>query len=149
MKYLGVHLDQTLCLEHHISAVCRSAYFSLRQISSIRPYLSEASTARLVCATVTSKLDYCNSVLVGLPAEQIYRLQRVQNDAARLICKKRKRDHITPILVQLHWLPIQQRVEFKLASLAFRGFHDSLPKSLSDKLKKYVQGHPISFRKPL
>ena len=137
VKYLGVTLDCSLTMERHISNVCRSTFLALRRISSIRPFLSSKSTATLVHATVTSRLDYCNSSLSGIPSQQLSRLQRVQNNAVRLITKKRKHDHITPLLQQLHWLPISFRIQFKLAVLAFRFFDNSLPAYLSRSLSLY------------
>ena len=71
-----------------------------------RPYLSQSAAARLVAAMVISRFDYCNSVFIGLPADQIARLQRVQNNAARLVLKERRRDHVTPLLKELHWTVI-------------------------------------------
>ena len=137
VKYLGVTLDSTLTMERHVSSVCRSTFLALRRISSIRSFLSVKSTATLVHASITSRLDYCNSSLSGIPSEQLSRLQRVQNSAARLIMKKRKRDHVTPLLKQLHWLPISFRIQFKLAVLAFRFFDNSLPVYLSRSLSLY------------
>ena len=77
VKYLGVKIDQTLSMQDHISSTCRASFLELRRIASIRKYLSTGAAARLVSAMVTSRLDYCNSILAGLPAEQIARLQRV------------------------------------------------------------------------
>ena len=89
VKYLGVRLDKT-SMQKHISSVCCASFLELRRIASIRPYLSQSAAARLVTAMVISRLDYCNSVFIGLPADQIARLQRVQNNAARLVLKKKK-----------------------------------------------------------
>ncbi len=137
VKYLGVTIDQTLSMHNHISDVCRKAFFHLRRIALVRPYLSDSAAARLVTAFVSSRLDYCNSVLAGLPADQINRLQRIQNCAARLVLKKNKREHITPLLFQLHWLPVQFRIQFKLAVFAYRFFENSLPSYLSASLTAY------------
>ena len=90
VKYLGVHIDLTLCMRQHIDSVCRASFLELRQAATIRPYLSQSATARLVTAMVISRLDYCNSVFAGLPADQVARLQRIQNNAARLVTKKKK-----------------------------------------------------------
>ena len=85
VRNLGVHLDQTLSMQQHISSVCRAAYLELRRIASVRPYLTRTATAQLVSSAITSRLDYCNSSLAELPVKQISRLQRVQNNAAKLV----------------------------------------------------------------
>ena len=127
MKYLGVKIDQTLCMQDQISSVCHASFLELHRLASVRPYLSERTSARLVAALITSRLDYCNSVLAGLPAEQIGRLRRVQNSAVRLVLKKRKRDHITLLLNELHWLPVKFHCEYKIATLAYLHFDCTLP----------------------
>ena len=138
VKNLGVFLDNTLSMEQHISHLCRSAYLAMRQIASIRRYLTEKkTTVQLVCLFVLSRLDYCNAILAGLPATHIARLQRIQNNAARLVLQKSKEQHTTPLLKQLHWLPIQTRIDYKLATLAFRQFDGSLPQYLSSRLDIY------------
>ena len=137
VKNLGVFIDNTLSMEQHISHLCRSAYLAMRQIASIRRYLTEKNTVQLVCSFVLSRLDYCNATLAGLPATHIARLQRIQNNAARLVLEKSKRQHVTPLLKQLHWLPIQTRIDYKLATLAFRHFDGSLPQYLSSRLDIY------------
>ena len=137
VRYLGVTIDQTLSMQEQIGSICRSCFLQLRRIASIRSYLSATTCARLVTALITSRLDYCNSVLAGLPAEQISRLQRVQNSAARLVLKKRKRDHVTPLLKELHWLPVAFRIHYKLALLAYRHFNSTLPSYLSTALCTY------------
>ena len=106
--YFGVRLDRTLSMQQHTSYICRAAFLELRGIASIRPYLSQRAAARLVAALVISRLDYCESVFTGLPGDQIARLQRVQNNAAGLVMKKKK-DHVTPLLKELHWLPVEFR----------------------------------------
>ena len=95
VTYLGVHLDQTLSMRQHIDSVCRASFLELQRAATIRPYLSQSATARLVAAMIISRLDYCNSVFAGLPADQVARLQRIQNNAARLVMKKRKENEIT------------------------------------------------------
>ena len=127
VKYLGVHLDQTLCMRQHIDSVCRASSLELRRAATIRPYLSQTATARLVAAMIISRLDYCNSVFAGLPADQVARLQRIQINAARLVMKKRKRDHVTPLLKELHWLHVKSHFQYKITTLAYRHFEGSLP----------------------
>ena len=137
VKNLGVFLDNTLSMEQNISHFCRSAYLAMRQIASIRRYLTEKNTVQLMCSLVLSRLDYCNATLAGLPATHIARLQRIQNNAARLVLQKSKRQHVTQLLKQLHWLPIQTYIDYKLATLAFRHFDGSLPQYLSSRLDIY------------
>ena len=74
VKYLGVHFDKTWSMWQHIDSVCRASFLELRQAATIRPYLSLSATARLVSAMSISRLDYCNSVFAGLPADQIAQL---------------------------------------------------------------------------
>ena len=136
-KYLGVHLDETLSMKEQVTSLCRSFYFHLRKIASIRPYLSDESTAQLVSSLIISRLDYCSSTLSGLPSCSLNRLQKVQNNAARLVLRKQKSDHVTPLLEKLHWLPLEARIHYKIATLAFRHFENSLPPYLSELLHTY------------
>ena len=101
VTYLGVHLDQTLSTKQHISSLCRTTFLALKRIASIRPILSNSSTEKLVASMITSRLDYCNATLAGVADEQIARLKKIQNNAARLILKKSKRDHVTSRLKEL------------------------------------------------
>ena len=91
----------------HIKQISRTAFFHLRNIAKIRHILSQKDAEKPVHAFVTSRLDYCNSLLSGCPNKSLKTLQLVQNAAARVLTKTRKRDHITPILASLHWLPIR------------------------------------------
>ena len=134
VKTLGVFLNNILSVEQHISHLCHSAYLAMRQIASIRRYLTEKTTVQLVCSFVLSRLDYCNATLAGLPATHIARLQRIQNNATRLVLQKSKRQHATPLLKQLRWLPIQTHIDYKLATLAFWHFDGCKPGYLSSRL---------------
>ena len=93
---------------------------------------------------ITSRLDYCSTTLTGVADEQIARIQKIQNNAARLILKKSKRDHVTPLLKELHWLPVKYRIQYKLATLAFRHFDGTLPPYLSSSFCTYQPSR--SFR---
>ena len=86
---------------------------------------------------IISRLDYCNSVFARLLADQVARLQRIQNNATRLVMKKGKRDHVTPLLKELQWLPVKFRCHFKITTLAYRHFEGSLPPYLSSSLCTY------------
>ena len=137
VKYLGVKIDQSLTMRDQVSSICRACFLELRRLASIRPYLTESTCAKLVSCLVLSRLDYCNSVLAGLQEEQLCRLQRVQNNAARLVLGCKKRHRATPLLQKLHWLPVKHRCKYKLAVLAYRHFDGSLPPYLSSALSAY------------
>jgi len=122
-RNIGVIFDSTMSMLPHISSICKSASYHLRNISRIRKFLSTKTTEILVHAFVSSKLDHCNSLLYNVPKCALKKLQSVQNAAARLITCSRKYDHITPILKELHWLPISKRIKFKIMLLTFKARH--------------------------
>ena len=138
VKNLGVHIDNTLSMQTFTNSTTQSCYFHLRRISSIRKYLTTEATTKLVVSLILSRFDYCNSLLFGLPSSTTQNLQRIQNSAARLILKKRKSAHITPLLSSLHWLPIRQRILFKFLVMVFKSVNNLAPSYLSDQLKPYV-----------
>ncbi|KAI4872679.1 hypothetical protein NFI96_026548, partial [Prochilodus magdalenae] len=112
-RSLGVILDGQLSFSAHIANLTRSCRFLLYNIRRIRPFLSQEATQLLVQSLVISRLDYCSSLLAGLPLRAIRPLQLVQNAAARLIFNLPKFTHVTPLLRSLHWLPVVARIRFK------------------------------------
>ena len=112
VRDLGVVFDQYLTFHDHISGICKSTHFHLRGIGRIRNLLTFDATAQLIHALITSRLDFCNSILYNLPNKQIERLQRIQNQAARMLKRIPRRNHITPVLRELHWLRIHDRIIF-------------------------------------
>ena len=120
VRNLGVILDRHLNMSSNVNSICRSASLALRNIARVRKYLSQHNTERLVHAFISSKLDYCNSLLYGLPSTEIQKLQRIQNSAARLIVGTKRREHISPILYDLHWLPVRERIIFKVLLVTFK-----------------------------
>ena len=109
-QLVRIESDSTLSMTNHISTICRTAYMHLHNISRIRRYLTPEATKSLVHAFIMSRLDYGNALLAGLPFEHLKKLQRIQNIAARIITFTPRRDHITPILKQLHWLQTSHRI---------------------------------------
>ena len=100
--------------------------------------LDSKSTEILVHAFITCRLDQCNSLLYGLPDTQLSKLQRIQNSAARLVTLSRKHDHITPILYDLHWLPIKFRIMYKINLLTYKCLHGTAPIYLQELIHQYV-----------
>ena len=136
-KNLGVIIDPNLTMSKHVSAVCQAATFQLRRISRIRTFLTPSATKTLIHSLVTSRLDYCNIVLAGLPDYEIAKIQCILNAAARLTSKCPKFAHITPILIELHWLPVQQRILFKVLVLVYKALHDLAPPYIKSLITLY------------
>ena len=111
-----------------------ASYRHLHNVKRIRKYLSRESTEMLVHAFITSRVDYCNSLLYGLPNYQLNKLQRVLNASARLVCNAPRFCHISPLLRGLHWLPVKARIEFKILLITFKAIHGLAPKYLCDLL---------------
>jgi hypothetical protein len=135
-RNLGVWLDNTLSFNHHIDIVCRACYFNIRKLARVRRYLTVQSAAVLATAIITSRLDYCNSLLTGATIANINKLQRIQNHLARVVCQIPCRTHISPTLARLHWLPVRQRIEFKLALLTWKALNVKQPVYLSELLTR-------------
>ena len=114
VRNLGVFLDSKLTLSHHVSHISKACYFHIRRLRQIIKFVNHDTAQQLFSSFVLSRLDYCNTVLAGLPNKSLNILQRVQNTAARVILNRRPRDHISDGLRELHWLPVKHRIRFKL-----------------------------------
>ena len=140
---VGIIFDNTMTMVPHINSTCKSAFYHLRNIARIRKFISLKTTETLVHAFVNSKLDYCNSLAYGLPKYLLQKLQYVQNAAARLITGIRKHDHITPILMDLHWLPVNQRIQFKILLLTFKSLNGLAPVYIDEMIQRYVPNRKL------
>ena len=134
-RNLGVLFDQHMTFEKHVSHICQTSYAHLRRIATIRRMLTNQAAEQLIHAFITSRLDFCNSLLSGLSNNTLRRLQLVQNAAARLLTGHKKSTHITPIFQALHWLPIQYRIQYKIILLTFKALHGSAPDYLQSLLQ--------------
>ena len=140
VRNLGVFVDDKLSMNSHINKICNTSFYYLHNIKRIRKHLARNSTETLIHAFVSSRLDYCNSLLYGLPQAQIDKIQRVQNAAARLIFKQPKFTHITPVLHQLHWLPVKYRIEFKILLFTFKAIHGMVPDYICKLVRRKLPG---------
>jgi hypothetical protein len=137
-------MDCIFNMNDHITSVCQSCYFHLRNIGKIRPYLDSDTAAQIIHSFVTSKLDYCNSLLYKLPDNSLDRLKKVQNTAVRIITLCPIQNNITPHLKTLHWLPVRLRIDFKILLLTFKVLNGMAPKYLCDLL--HFRETPHSLR---
>ena len=138
-RNIGVIFDKTLCLnDHFITKVCQTCHYWLKNIRRIRRCLSLTATQLFVQALVLSRLDYCNALYVGLPQQQLGRLQRIQNAAARLITCTPRQEHISPVLMQLHWLKVPQRITFKILTLTFLAIHGKAPTYICELVEQHT-----------
>ena len=143
-RNLGVVLDSHLSFKEHIASVTRSCRFTLYNIRKIRPFLTQESAQLLIQTSVISKLDYCNSLLTGLPACTLKPLQLIQNAAARLVFNQPRFSHVTPLLRSLHWLPVAARTEYKTLMLVFKASKGMAPPYLQSLIEaKKPRGYAL------
>ena len=148
---LGVIFDSNMSLSQQISNVRKKSFYQLTKIKQLKKYLDSKTTELLTHAFVSSNIDYCNSLYYNLPKKQIKRLQSIQNSAARVITNTRKYDRISPVLKDLHWLPIQQRIVFKIALMTFKCRHNLSPEYLQSSINERQQTRTLrsNSRQPL
>ena len=129
VKDLGVIFDRVLSLRQHVSYTSRACRFHLRSISRIRKYIPQDISIVLIKSLVMSRLDYSNGLLYGLPKCTVSGLQAVQNSAARIVTQERLRDHdsMSRALMELHWLPVDKRIEYKLLLYTYKALHGLAP----------------------
>ena len=143
VRNIGAVFDSVFSMEDHVNSMCRAAYLHIRNIWSIRSYLTKEATLCLVHAFITSKLDHLNALLSGLPVSLLAKVQRIQNVAARIVSQSRRSDRITPVLYSLHWLPVQERINFKINLLTYKALNGLAPQYLSDLLEVYIPSRPL------
>ena len=125
VRNLGTWLDNILSMSTQVSKV--ASFYYIYNIRRIRKYLSREVCETLVNSLITSCLDYCNSLLYGCPSSLLARLQRVQNSAARLIYNVSRTFSSSPLLINLHWLPVKHRILFKILLITYKAIHSLAP----------------------
>lgn len=136
-RSLGVIFDRELRMDAHVNSLCKAAYFQLHNISAIRDTLTYDAAAAAIHAYVMSRLDTNNALLYGLPKTTMKKLQKVQNAAARCLTFAKRREHMTPVLAELHWLPMTSRIEHKYLTLTHKCVYGTAPEYLSELLTEY------------
>ena len=136
-RNLGVMFDSSLSMEKQVNKICQSVFYHIRNVNSIRKTLSDDSAATIIHALITSRLDNGNALLYDINENLLTKLQLAQNAAARILTKTRKYDHITPVLKELHWLPVRWRIIFKLLLLTWKCVNDKAPSYLQEFIVPY------------
>ena len=136
-------IDDQLTFNVRVALIARSCRYALYNIRRIRPYLTQQATQLLVQALVISRIDYCNSLLAGLPACTFKPLQMIQNAAARLVFNLPKTAHVTPLLISLHWLPVAARIKFKALLLAYKTVTKMAPAYLDSLIQVYTPSRSL------
>ena len=149
VRDLGVVLDKHLSLRHQVNMICRHASLALHRIGKIRHLPDKHTPEILVHSFVSSVLDNCNCLLINIPNKDIAKLQRIQNSAARLVSRLSKREHITPILKELHWLPVTHRIKYKVILMTFKAIYGTCPDYTCDMITPYtvrirLLAHPVT-----
>ena len=146
VKDLGIKVDSCLSFSSQISNIVKQTAYHLRNIAFIRKYLDEESMKKLTYNCVISRIDYCNSIYYKLPNYQLRKLQNMLNRAARLVRGTPRRDHISPVLIDLHWLPIKARIVYKICTLAFNALRTNRPAYLRQLLVVHSPGGSAATR---
>ena len=130
-RNLGVWFDADFNFQRHINNIVKQCHYYIRDLRRVRKHLSLNTSTALANALVSSRLDYCNSLLYSAPAKYLTKLQRVQNSLARVVTLSPKLTSSAPLLSKLHWLPIKSRIHFKIATTTYKIVHQNQPPSLS------------------
>src|SRR2546426_5920036 len=143
LKSLGVTLDQELSFKQHVGNIVKARNYNIRALRNIRPIQNRTVANTLACSIVSTRLVYCNSLLFGTSEKNIQRLQRVQNTLARVVASKRKYDHIKPVLRELHWLLVAQRVQYKVALVTHKVLSTGQTPYLHNIINAYKPTRPL------
>ena len=132
-----------MSFDKQVSETCKACYFHIRALRHIHTSLTIEASKTIAAAIVGSRLDFCNSLLAGTSVSNLTRLQRVQNTLARVVAQKPRFCHITPVLSDLHWLPVRHRISFKIATVTFRVLQSQQPSYLSSLIPRYVPARAL------
>jgi len=125
IKSLGVVIDSRCTFDTHVTAVCKACNYHTWALRHVRHCLPLPVAQTLACSIVGSRLDNCNSVLFGAPKSAITKLQRAQNMLDRVVLNKPRQTQSTELLQSLHWLPVKERIDYKVALLTYKVRHSS------------------------
>ena len=136
-------IDEDLNMNQHISHLSRAVYLEIRKLRHMSNFVSESSLKTLASSFILSRLDYCNALFKNLPKYQINNLQKLQNHAARVIFRKSVRDHAMPLLMDLHWLPVTARIDYKIALVVYKCLNNLSPSYMSELISRYIPSRAL------
>ena len=143
IRNLGAYLDKNLSMKTHVDAKCMVAFHQLYSLRRIRKYLSQQATQSLIHAFIFSHIDYCNGLLNGVSKDLINKLQRIQNMVARLVYKLPKFSHVTPLIIDLHWLSVEYHVRYKILLFTYKAIHQLAPHHINELfIRKSTRSRP-------
>ena len=137
IRNLGIIFDDVMSMSNHVTSLSRNVSYHLRNIARIRRFMDFNTSSNVIRSLVLSRLDNGNALLLGTNLSHIDRLQKLQNWAAKLVFCAKKYDHVTPYLKQLHWLPIKDRIIFKILLYVYKSLNGHAPDYLSSCLTRY------------
>ena len=143
VRNIGATLDQSLKLDKQVASICKGAWFNLYRISRIKKYLTDSQLKSVIQAFVISKIDQNNALLIGSPKSLTSKLQSVQNAACKLVSGIKRYDRSPPPLAELHWLPVVQRVKFKILLLCYKCINNQGPAYLKELLVPYTPARSL------
>jgi len=144
LKTLGVKLDGTLSFDNHVNDLVRGCNYHLRALRHLRSSLTRDTANTMACSIIGSRIDYCNALFSGMSGKNFAKLQRVQNNMARVVCNASRWDaRSASLLQQLHWLPVRRRVDFKVATLCYKAYRMGQPPYLSSLVHQYVPSRTL------
>ena len=130
VRNIGDVFDSCMLLESHVNQICRSLYYNIRNFGAIRKYLTPSTAAHL--AKYALIYSYLNSLLISLPDRQLDKLQRIQDITARIVTRCGRTNHVTPVLASLHWLPVRDRICFKVCLMVYHSIRGLVPAYIMD-----------------
>jgi hypothetical protein len=133
-RNIGVIFDSVFSFDDHITAMAKNINYHLQHIGRVRQFLSDEAAKAYVHSVITSRLDFCNSLLYGMPQSSLQPLERAFKNAARIVTRTRRDEPITPVMKPLHWLPLRARIEYTILLLTHKTLHDLSPAYLKDLL---------------
>lgn len=139
-KNLGAYIDSCMSMDVQVQKVVSSCFYTIRQLARIKCFLTTEQLQLMSCSLILGVMDYCNILYYGMSAENMNKLQRVQNSAARLACKVTCRDKVKSdeLLFQLHWLKVRERVVYKVLVIVHKCVYGNAPQNLR-KLVRFSQ----------